>query len=107
MTGLFDGVAGLLAGTFGSTVTHTPAGGSAASVQGIFRSIPVEAAEDDGRIALVVASSLQVLATDAAGIAYGDTIAPGDGATYTVRGRMPSGSPAADAFVLFQLEKNP
>jgi len=102
--GLFDGMAGLLNGVFGGSVIHIPAVGAAVTIQGIFRREPIQVADDYGREILVEMPSLRVLKPVAATIATGDVIQPGDGRDYRVLSSHDSGSPGADAFVVFALE---
>ena len=53
----------------------------------------------------MVTPTLEVQKPTADDIARGDEIAPDDGNTYLVVARQHGGSPAGDAFVLFELEK--
>lgn len=105
MTGLLDGMAGVLSDMFGAPVSHTPAGGSAVQITGVFRQEQVRIADETLGEYLDMRPLLRVLPDVAAGISRGDTIAPGDGQTYKVLARQPSGSPALDAFVIFELER--
>ncbi len=104
MTGIFDGLAGLLSDVFGGPVTHTPAGGADRAICGIFRAGPVDLVGDDGRTVLDVAPTLRVTSPTGTSIAVGDTIRPAGGALYRVLNRVPGGSPASDAFIVFDLE---
>lgn len=105
MTGIFDGMAGVLNGVFGAPVAHLPVVGAPVTMRGIFREQPIEVADEDGRAILIIAPTLRVRKADAATIATRDEIEPGNGKTYTVENRHPSGSPANDAFVIFELEE--
>lgn len=101
---IFDGMAGVLGGIFGDAVTWTPAGGTATAIRGIFREVPVEIAAEDGSAVLAVQPMLKVQRPAADAIKTDDAVAPGNGRTYRIAARHPSGSPAADAFVDFTLE---
>ena len=105
MTGIFDGVAGVLADVFGAPVTVTPEAGAPFEVTGIFREVPVVLGQGEGGDVLAVETSLQVRKPEADAIATGAAIDPGNGKTYTVLNKLPSGSPAQDAFTTFQLEE--
>lgn len=105
MTSYFDGLAGLLTGVFGGSVSHTPPGGSAVVIDAVFREEPVTVPGDDGRDVLILSPTLKVPADHAAGIVRGSGIAPGNGKTYEVLNGQPGGSPAADAFIIFELEE--
>ncbi|WP_243612933.1 head-tail joining protein [Shimia aestuarii] len=105
MTSVFDGMAGALNATFGALVQHTPSGGEAVEIRAIFREQPIEVPDEDGRNILTVAPVLRVQRPVADGVSRDDVIEPGDGESYRVLNALTSGSPAADAFVLFQLER--
>lgn len=105
MTSLFDGVAGMLSATFGAQITHTPSGGSAVSIEGVLRREPVNIPDEDGREILDLGPVLRVTSDLAATISRGDEIIGPDGTTYTVLNAQPDGSPAADAFVIIELEE--
>ncbi|WP_428516284.1 head-tail joining protein [Roseovarius sp.] len=106
MTGIFDGMAGVLNDVFGAPVMHTPAAtGLPVEVQGIFRRDPIGVADEDGREFLVTSPSLRVERPYAADIQAGDTIEVGDGARFTVlNAQRATASPASDALVVFELE---
>lgn len=106
MTGIFDGLAALLNDVFGSAVTHTPQGGEARVIQAIFRDEPETVTDREGNQYLVTAPTLRVQKADADLIAREDQIEPGNGITYIVLNAQPDGSPASDAFVIFELEKD-
>ena len=103
MTALFDGLAQMLSDTFGDTHTHRPAGGAERSIQGVFRSEPVEVVDDARGAVLMLSPSLKVTKSLADGISVGDRIVA-EGSEYTVLNKLPSGSPADDAFVFIELE---
>lgn len=105
MTGVFDGLASVINRTFGATVTHTPDGGAAREIRAIFREEPVGIPDDDGREVLDFAPVLSAQKADAAGINRGDKIALADGREWRVLNAQINGSPAADAFTVFELEE--
>lgn len=100
-------MAGLLNEILGAPVTWTPSGGSATALQAVFREEPVRVPDEDGSETLLVMPILRVQRPAADAIARGDLIAPGTGKTYRIEARHPSGSPASDAFVIFELELIP
>lgn len=104
MTSVFDGMAGLLNDVFGGPVMHRPRGGVPQSRHWVFREPPVEVMDDDGHAVLDIIPILRVPGSDAASVSIGDQVEPGNGKTYRVINRQPSGSPAADAAVIFGLE---
>lgn len=103
MAGLLDGTASLLGDMFGETVTHSPQSGDPVELTGIFRRKPMEIFEEDGSSSLIVRPTLRVNEPIASSISNGDMVTPENGVTYRVKNRHPSGSPAADAFVIFEL----
>ena len=105
MTGLFDGVAGLLADVLGAPVTYTPAGGAPRTIQSLFREAPVEAIDADNHPALTVAPTWRVQRHLVPELAHGDRIQPGNGRPYIVQNPHPSGSPAEDGFLICELER--
>lgn len=105
MTGLFDGMGTVLAATFGDPVTHVVDGEDPVVLQGRFRATPLEVFDDEGRAQLILEPTLRVTAPVAQNIATDDLITPGNGQTYRVLNRHDSGSPAADAFVIFKLRE--
>lgn len=104
MASIFDGMAGLLSDVFGSPIIHTSADGSERTITGIFRGHPVDLSEEDGHTVLEIAPTLRVTSQAAVGILVGDRILPTGAAVHRVLNRIPSGSPASDAFVIFELE---
>jgi hypothetical protein len=106
MTSIFDGRAGYLNDVFGGPVTHIPVIGLSRILQGRFRREPVTVDDGDGGSLLFERPSLAVQKADAATISNNDLIQPADGKTYRVMNRHPSGSPASDAFVYFELEED-
>lgn len=104
MTSLFDGLAGALADVFGAPVIWTPAGGAPVTVQGVFREVPFDEDFGDGRAGLALMPVLRWSRTVAAGAAKGDTCTVA-GRTFRLLRPVPSGSPAADSFVAWELEE--
>jgi len=105
MTSVFDGLAGVLNGVFGASVTWTPEGGSATAIIGVFREAPVRVANEDGGEYLLEMPTIQIQRPTADAVQTGDGIDPGNSKTYRVEARHASGSPAPDAFVIFELEQ--
>lgn len=101
MGSLFDGVAGILSGAFGATVTHFGKDGTMTEVQSIFRKTPVEVQTDSGESILVTSPWWRV-SQDALPVrpARGDQILAPDGKRYKIENVWPSGSAARDAFLL-------
>lgn len=105
MTSIFDGLAGILSdpAIFGAPVTYRPQGGSARVVDSVFRRTPIEAEDSLGRAVLTVAPTWRVRHDLVPEVSRGDQIDPGDGNLYEICNVQPTGSPAADAFVLCEL----
>jgi hypothetical protein len=107
VAGIFDGLASVLSGTFGETVTLYPGGGGPVEVQGIYRTRPVEITDTDGQSVLVIGPTLQLHKPDAAGLSFGDLVEIGPEGSeprYRVVNKSPPQSPAADALILIELE---
>lgn len=104
MAGIFDGMAGLLGEVFGARITHWPRSGVEHDLQGIFRAPPITLMGEDGRGVLETGPALRVARPAADDVAVGDLVRPAGDALYRVISRTPGGSPAADAFILFELE---
>lgn len=107
MTGLFDGMAGVLNGVFGAPVSYTPQGGAARVVQSVFRERPLEFADETGRMMLITAPTWRVQRVLVPEVARDDSIVPGNGHSYQILNVHPGGSPAADAFVICELYRMP
>ncbi|PTX38717.1 head-tail joining protein [Gemmobacter caeni] len=103
MTGLFDGVTGLLSGVFGGSVTFLPQVGEGRVVQSVFRETPVEVTGDDGGTVILNMPTWRVRKSDAVAV-RGDQIEVSDGRRFIVGPGYISGSPAFDAFVTYRLE---
>lgn len=104
MTSLYDGLAGVLNDIFGAPVKHTTKAGVCRELRGVFRREPDEYVDDEGRAVVVVGPSLRLQKSDAANVKVGDVIEIEGGARFQVTGWRPNISPAADAFILFDLE---
>jgi len=106
MSSIFDGLATTLTDILGETVRVYPGAGAGIDVTGLFREDPVEAADEFASTSqLVLEATLQIPADMAAGISIGDVVDPGNGNTYRIVNRVQSGSPAADRFITFVLER--
>lgn len=108
MTSIFDGLTGIIAGVLGKPdILWSPVGHDPVSVESVFRHVQVEVAGADGESVMAMAPTWRVpLDPDWPRIPKrGDTIEPGDGETYRILWQQPSGSPAADHFLIFALEK--
>jgi hypothetical protein len=103
VTRVFDGMAGALNRVFGAPVSVRTALSGTRLVQGVFRKEPIEVAQEDGGTILISAPTLRV-PQDIAGCIERGSIVEAEGARYVVLNRLVSGSPAADRFVMFELE---
>lgn len=106
---VFDGLAGALASIFGAPVTITPKAGAPVVAQGILRENPREVMDEAGQAHRVDTPTLQVCRPIPAALAKGATItaASHPGVTFRVLGVYPDRSPAADAFMVAELERAP
>lgn len=104
MASVFDGLSGALNSVFGAPVTFTKTDQAPVTLVAVFREQPVEQEIADGRIVSVITPTVRVQKSDL-GLAVRDVVDPGHGKTYVVLQAMPSGSPAADAFVTYLLEE--
>lgn len=107
MTGLFDGVAGLLSGVFGDTVDWLDGGQlPALPVQSVFRSEPIEVEGGDGAPILIMQPTWRVSTTALPRLpARGDRITISSGETYQITAIHKTRSPARDRFILCLLEQ--
>ena len=105
MTTVFDGMTGVLNAVFGAPVTIL--GDFPQVVQAIFREMPYEQEIGDGRTIVEVTPTVQIRKSDIASLSKGDVVAPAatPGRSFTVLKPIPSGSPAADAFITWVLEE--
>lgn len=106
MTGLFDGVAGLLGDVFGDLVSVEPVSGPATSLNGVFRREGFEVEGEDGSPVLILSPTLQVSRAEPVALQRGDVVQPSiaAGESFRVVNGQPTRSPASDAFVIFELE---
>lgn len=108
MTALFDGLSGLLNDVFGGPVTVILSSGAPRQLRGMFREYSVDDGAADGRPVATTVPTLRLLRPDAVGVDRGSAVyVPGRSETYLVLRRVPTASPAADAFVFFELEQAP
>lgn len=103
---VFDGMTGILNQVFGATVLLCPKSGGQQIIRAVFRREPVEVDQDRGRSVLIAAPTLKVPEPVASTICRDDMIEV-DGLRYVVLNKMPNASPAADRFVMFELEEVP
>ena len=107
MASVFDGLAGVLNAVFGAPVSITPPGSIPQRVNAVLRVGPIEVLTEDGRPVWFDAVTLQVQRCDAA-IAVTDALvaAPNrPGETYRILSAHLTRSPAADAFVVCEMER--
>ncbi|AEM40570.1 head-tail joining protein [Ketogulonicigenium vulgare] len=106
MTALFDGVAGLLTGTFGTVVEYRRDGRMEwTDIPSTFREQPIEVTDAEGRDVLIIAPTWRVIHRLVPDLKRDDLVRPASGKVYRVVNFDPTGSPAADAQVLCQLEE--
>lgn len=106
MTQVFDGVAGLLTGVFGATISVTPTVGDPFDIDAVFREVPVEMLDAEGGGALDMVCSVQVPKSSGR-LSVGDVVAPSiaPGRSFRVINGHPNGSPAVDGFIVHELEE--
>lgn len=105
MPALFDGMAKVLAGTFGDPVRYAPQVGEPRIVQSVFRESPIEVVDQDGHPVLIVSPSWRVQKHLVPEAKRGDQVEPSNGKIYVISNVSPSGSPADDAFIICELER--
>lgn len=105
MTSIFDGIAGLLSDVLGASVTYHPVAGAARDVQSVFREAPIEVEGADGQIVRIDAPTWRVQRDLVADPRRGDQITLSDGRAFTVQVVHRSGSPAADAFWVCEMQE--
>ena len=106
MSQLLNGLAGMAPAIMGGSVRFLPLGRDPVDVPSIFRLTPVEVAGEDGRAVLLDAPWWRVNRGALVLMPKtGDRIEPGDGHRYEIVSRHSGGSPAADAFVIYALER--
>lgn len=106
MTTIFDGLASTINGVLGGSVTVLP-GGIAPSyeLRAMFRRDPVSVLGAEGSELVALRPLLHVPLDLAGDLRRGDVIQPGDGKSYKILSRDVTGSPASDAFQIFELEE--
>ncbi len=104
MSGIFDGLAGLLTDVLGSPVTYQPRAGATRDVASIFRERPIEVEGADGQIVRIDAPSWRVCRTLVEDPGRGDQILLPDGRIFTVQAVHRTGSPAADGFWICEMQ---
>ena len=105
MTGVFDGMAGVLNGVLGASVTIHPGGGAGQIIQAVLREKQVEVADEHGEAVLDTLPVLKAQTGDVTLLVPDDLVIGSDGVRWIVRYRVPSDSPAADRFETFVLRK--
>lgn len=103
MTGIFDGFATALNGLFGDQINVTPSVGDSYDIDAVFREEPIEVLNEYQHAVLTTGPTLQVPKPLQTNIQRGDEIRPGNGKFYVIENSTPNGSPASDAFVIFEL----
>ena len=104
MPSIFDGMASVVNSVLGDPVTYITKHGAVSSVHSMFRDGPVEAIDEDGHPVIITSPSWRVRKMDVPHIARDDRIIAPNGRTYQILNVSPSGSPAADAMVICELE---
>lgn len=102
-TSLFNGMAGLLNGTFGGSVTIYPSGGGPVEIVAVVRSQAIDLASEYEEPIVGEMTVLKAQKSDVADLVKDDRV-EADGRVYTVEHRVPASSPADDRFETFALE---
>lgn len=108
MAGVFDGVAGVLTGVFGAPVVYQPKSGAApVTISAVFRRRPILVQDQSGGDVWVLSPTMRVRRDLLPAIARGDLVQPSTvpGKTFRVLNRLPDISPAADGFLMVELEE--
>ncbi len=92
---------------FGTPVTYVPLVGAAVPVQSVFRETPITVTGPDGGDVLIEAVTWRVPKTSLMGVVRGDHILLSDGRRFRVLNQIGTGSPATDAFVVYEMELVP
>lgn len=104
MASIFDGLAGVLNGMFGAPVSFQPKSGVVSVVYSVFREEPITVSGSDGGDVLIEAATWRVPKTAGITARRGDQIQVSDGRLFKILNQIGTGSPAQDAFVVYQLE---
>ena len=103
MTGIFDGMSGILSEVFGSRITYFPQDGTSRQIQSIFRETPIEVEGADGQLVRIDAPTWRVRRDLAPDLRRDDRITLADGRSFRVMVVHSLGSPARDAFQLCEM----
>ena len=97
---------GVLNQVFGAPVSVTVPGDTTYEVTGIFRLEPTEAAGADNEPVLISTPVLKIARNAVPGFGRGCEVRPSvaPGTVYRVVNQLPTSSPAADGFVMAELE---
>lgn len=104
MTSIFDGMAGVLNSVFGAPVMYLPQTGEPRAVQSVFRESPITVSGPDGGDVLIVAPTWKVPRNLLPEVRRNDQIEVSGGRLFKVLNQIGSGSPASDAFIIYELE---
>jgi hypothetical protein len=103
---LFEGMTAALDDAFGDPVEVIPAAGPSTTVVGQFRENPREVVNPAGLVVTIDTPTLQVAKPIHAALVKGSRVRPEvlPGATFTIVNVHRDRSPAADAYMIFELE---
>ena len=104
MASVFDGMAGVLTSVFGASVLFVPQVGTSRAIQSVFRETPITIVGEDGRDLLIFAPTWRVQKDLLSNAVRGDQIEVTGGRRFGIKNQIGSGSPADDAFVIYELE---
>ncbi|NEX45188.1 head-tail joining protein [Pseudotabrizicola algicola] len=107
MTRVFDGMAGVLNSVFGAPVMYLPQVGLPRAIQSVFREAPITVSGPDGGDVLIVAPTWQVPRNLLNDVKRNDQIEVSGGRLFRVLNQIGTGSPAGDAFIVYELEALP
>jgi len=107
MTDVFRGVAGALNRVFGAPLRYVPQGGSHQNIHSVFRETPIVVAADDGSDVLMTAPTWRVPKNMVSDVQTGDQVQAPDGRWFSIVNEIGTGSPADDAFLVFELRELP
>jgi len=106
MASLFDGMGEVLIGVLGATITHLPAAGGTADIDGHVRRYRITLLEGEDRSVLAYQGLLRLRRdiAAAAGVAVGDRVQDPGGRIYKIANEHDSASPGDDALIIYDLE---
>lgn len=107
MASIFDGLAGALNGVFGAPVNFSPVIGTPRIVHSVFREDPITVTGADGGDVLIEAPTWRVPKSEMINARRKDTIEVADGRVFQILNQIGTGSPASDAFIVYELELLP